>query len=413
MAGDRRTSVAMIAKRHVFHLAGYDPIDIAGQHRRFRRELAKFAATWCVKADVSDMAGGEAAYWSISAQGPNWATETVFEPLDWHDIVATDIAAATPRLLWTGFLACADFIISGTVFRYFGASHRYALFFMVPFLYVLLFVAVSVGLVFAAVPAVAALLPDGGLVRGAAGCVAALTLFALLMRWPGRKLRVAQGLADWAFARDYMYGRRPDVAARLTAFRDRIVARSRATGADEILFVGHSLGAIFLVDVMARALANGLGDGAQLSVLTVGATIPKISLHPAGGFLRDAATRLAAAPGVFWAEYQARDDAISFYKFHPVALRPIDETGDVKPVVHRVQFHQMMKPETFRRHRFRYMRLHYQFVMANDRRAGYDYFMQVCGPLALEQIVRGPNGPAGWFAADGSVLASPQAKPQS
>jgi hypothetical protein len=46
----------MIARRHVFHVAGYDPYDIAAQHRRFRRELAKFETTWNVSAAASDMA---------------------------------------------------------------------------------------------------------------------------------------------------------------------------------------------------------------------------------------------------------------------------------------------------------------------------------------------------------------------
>ena len=29
--------------------------------------------------------------------------------------------------------------------------------------------------------------------------------------------------------------------------------------------------------------------------------------------------------------------------------------------------------------------MHYQFIMANDRRAAYDYFMLVCGPIAVEE----------------------------
>jgi hypothetical protein len=142
-------------------------------------------------------------------------------------------------------------------------------------------------------------------------------------------------------------------------------------------------------------------------VLTIGATIPKLALHPAGGRLRACAETVAHEPDLFWVEYQARDDAISFYKFHPVALRAIGPAGDrTQPLVRRVQFHEMMSRRDFRRYRLSFMRLHYQFVMANAQRATYDYFMMACGPLPLRAIARAANGPLDLIAADGSVIAA-------
>ena len=110
-------------------------------------------------------------------------------------------------------------------------------------------------------------------------------------------------------------------------------------------------------------------------------------------------------------EYQSRDDAISFYKFHPVTLRAIAPEGDAaQPLVRRVQFHEMMTARDFRRYRLSFMRLHYQFVMANAQRAAYDYFMMICGPLSLKQIAQAPRGPVDAIAADGS-LVMPAAAP--
>ena len=86
------------------------------------------------------------------------------------------------------------------------------------------------------------------------------------------------------------------------------------------MLVGHSLGAMLALDVLDRALSQD-GEfgrhGAAVCVLTVGATIPKFALHPAARRLREVSARIAAAPSIFWAEYQARDDIISFYKFDP------------------------------------------------------------------------------------------------
>ena len=44
-----------------------------------------------------------------------------------------------------------------------------------------------------------------------------------------------------------------------------------------------------------------------------------------------------------------------------------------------------MTTHTYKRNWFRHMRLHYQFVMGNEKRALYDFFMFVCGP-AVRQL---------------------------
>jgi hypothetical protein len=400
----------MIARRHVFHVAGFDPYDIAAQHRRFRRELGTFAKTWNVSAAASDMAQQDGATaWTVTSHGPNWTVETTFQPLPWHDIVRDDLT----KPAWPRFKAAAaafvDIIASGTFLRYFAASHRYAFFFLVPFLDVVLFavVGVIVGKVAAGELSLSVFM------RPAVEATIQLVVFLLLMRWPGRRWRVEQGLADWVFARDYMRGRRHDLDDRLDRFAARLVARVRAGTADEIVIVGHSLGATLVVDLLNRALAldpDLARRGSAIAVLTIGATIPKIGLHPGGGRLRGCAEKVAREPDIFWVEYQARDDAISFYKFHPVTLRAIGPAGDPSPpLVRRVQMHEMMSRKDFRRYRLSFMRLHYQFVMANALRATYDYFMIVCGPLPLPAIARAAGGPLELIAPDGSVAGAPAA----
>ena len=132
---------------------------------------------------------------------------------------------------------------------------------------------------------------------------------------------------------------------------------------------------------------------------------------PRGAWLRDKTRRLAAEPSLAWAEYQARDDIISFHKFDPVKLvRFKDVNAPGGPVIRRVQIHEMLSEETHRRFRFNYMRLHYQFVMANERRALYDYFMLMCGPVPFAAIIVQPNGPDDLYAADGSLRDTVAAK---
>src|SRR5205807_9862335 len=91
------TPTRMIRRRHVYHLAGYDPIDPASQHRRFVRQLAILKRTWNVVAAASVLERDHArAWWRVSARAANWQVEAVHERLAWDDIVPGDLAGPLP-----------------------------------------------------------------------------------------------------------------------------------------------------------------------------------------------------------------------------------------------------------------------------------------------------------------------------
>jgi hypothetical protein len=413
-------SGAIVRKRYFLHASGFDPYDTAARYRRFVREVARFATTWNVKTQVSaiNRDGGSGGHWTVTTQAPGWQVVTVFELLDWSDIVRAELKRSSGRRLYEGLATFTEFLCSGTSWRYFTANWRYGMFFLVPFLNVFVFAALAIAAGCYAGAAISAAIASTLWGVAAAGGAAAL-VFAALMRWPGERWRVPEALADWIFAREYMLGRHPEMNARIEAFAARVVACARRADAQEIVIAGHSLGATVAVDVLARAFDRDprLGRrGPRLSLLTIGATIPKLALHPRGAWLRANARRLAAEPSLTWAEYQARDDVISFHKFDPVKLARVPSHGcgpqaapgrqdeQDSPIIRRVQIHQMLSPPTLRRLRFSFMRLHYQFVMANERRAAYDYFMLMCGPAPFRQTVTQPNGPADLYDADGMYV---------
>jgi thioesterase domain-containing protein len=228
----------------------------------------------------------------------------------------------------------------------------------------------------------------------------------------GSRLRLEQALDDWIVSRNYIHGRDPEIEKRLDSFADALVARVREGVADEIVLLGHSLGATFAIDIAARALVRdpALGrHGVSVSILTVGATIPKCALHPDGHRIRGQIARVVNETSIAWVEYQSRSDPISFYRFHPAKLARIarDAEGiNDKPLVRRVQIQNMLSPESLRRYRFRVLRRHHQFVMANEKPAPYDYFLMICGPVALTVWACSPLGLLDHYDADGGWRAS-------
>ena len=380
-------------RRHVFHIPGYDPVSPQDFQARFIRQLGFFRRTWNVEADVSDAkAAAGFATWTVETSGPNWRAVTEFELLAWDDLIERDAARSQLTQLGRAVLSYADLIATGTMFRYASVNLRYFGFSILPLLYLLLLLGLALG--FAAALQFWLELPS--LAEIALASAGGVALFFLMLRWPGWQLH--QALDDWYFSLAYIYDTRPDIDERLQQFARRIADCARDGADDEILIVGHSLGATLAVDALVRALEIDPEIGrrkAAISLVTTGATIPKCVLHPAAHRLREQVVKLARHPTVFWAEQQSREDSISFYRFDPVAMHLIAKENDRldgKPLIRRVHVRDMLRPETFAKYRFRPLRLHYQCVSANDRRTVYDYFMMICGPLLAQQWAKAAGG---------------------
>src|SRR5262249_33938787 len=146
--------------------------------------------------------------------------------------------------------------------------------------------------------------------------------------------------------------RRDDLKARISQFAGLIANAIRDDSADEILVVGHSLGATFAADALGQALDV---KGREIAFATLGATIPKCTLHPDAAWLRERIVGLARTPAVNWVEIQTRADPISFFRVHPVSLERVTDDhhwpGD-NPVIRRAKLREMLEPATYRKIRW-------------------------------------------------------------
>jgi hypothetical protein len=139
-------------------------------------------------------------------------------------------------------------------------------------------------------------------------------------------------------------------------------------------------------------------------LLTLGSIMPAIALHPRAQDLRAALRRLALQSDLRWIDCQSRTDLVNFFDFDPIAGVGIDAgPGARNPIVRRVRFRDLLSPETYRRVRYNVFRTHFQFIMANDRRAPYDYYLYLCGPIPLERWARDPERTLASLGADASL----------
>jgi hypothetical protein len=119
---------------------------------------------------------------------------------------------------------------------------------------------------------------------------------------------------------------------------------------------------------------------------------------PIVGFLkapqdfRDHLRQLAIDPSIDWIDCQSRKDVMNFYPFDPIAGHRIDAGAFRRnPLIVPVRFREIIKPEHYEAFRWKFFRVHFQFVMANERPHAYDFFMIVCGPIPLRERMADPE----------------------
>jgi len=375
-----------VRRRRVIYIPGYDPVPPRKYRELYRREGAAQARLSGYRLALRPGGGAPAPGvfgWDVEGEIEGARTRARIEVLGWSDIVkrsmAGGAAATYGHLVRTAWV----YIATGALFR---------------------LMRLRKGPVIAALYPVVVLLAQLALALLAAGAAGrALAPVHPLAAWAGLALVPA---VLWGFGRidgrlyarylmhDYAFSARcrgadpPELAARIDAFADHVAA-ALADDADEVLVVGHSSGAHIAVSVLARLVRAGRvpAAGPALSLLTLGQAIPMVSFLPAAGPLRADLALLSRCDRLAWIDVSAPGDGCAFALCDPVAVSGAAGPGKRWPLVLSAAFTRTLSPETRRRLRWRFFRLHYQYLCAFDALPGraddYDYFRITAGPATL------------------------------
>jgi hypothetical protein len=395
----------------VFYVEGYDPQGAAGYYRMFRREWKRFVDTWRVASRLGELEidSDDLAHWNVDTAGPNWRVETRYEFLRMEAFIGGCMTQPLVRQIPRALRWMASDLACGVLFRIFRAAWRFGLHLILPQVLLLSWILMSLGggsvtgfaaARWAGVPVAAAVI---------LGVAAGVAIFAALKPLADRWF-VIQVTNGWPYLREFARGASSGFDRSVEVLADRLVAAARASVADELLVVSHSAGCVVSPAIIARALERDpdLGRrGPKITLMTVGSLMPAFALHPAAARLRAAIRRIAVEPAVLWVDCQARKDVMNFWDFDPVAGVGIEVGAERRnPTVWIVRLRDMLSDAVYQRLRFSYFRMHYQFVMGNDRRAAYDYFLLVCGPAPVAAWAKGPDQTFHEFSADAAYGAA-------
>jgi len=357
-----------VSRRLALVFPGFEPLPVEAHCSRFIREAKRTASAYGMTLSLSDPvysgAGLRTGTIAVDASGEGWRTQTEAVVYGLGDLNAVYAERNSAVRILTGLGALADFIGTGTFFRFVWTSWRYSLFFLYPL--VTLFGVVAIA------AAVGSFLPVSTILRWLVGILVAVGL----LWFASKRMHFLLMMDDWAFARDMARERRPDVKERIAAVAADIETRLSAPAPGEVVLAAHSFGAITVMLAVADLLSRGC-DLRGAGLLTVGSSLLKVALHPAAVRLRAAVGIIATSP-ITWVDCQSLTDPMNFYGSRPLHTLGIRKGREARII--RVRFRTQLRPKTYRAIKYDFFRVHRQFVYGVEKRSPYAFHAILCGP---------------------------------
>jgi hypothetical protein len=386
-----------VQHRHIIYVQGYDPRGLAQYYRMFRTELRKFGRLYKLAATIGrpqTAPDGEIASWTIETKACDWQTRTSYDFLRFEDLIQRDLAAPIWGTVFSAVWIYWRLVFGGTIARFWKAHWRFATFITYPHFLLLIEALCSLGISYGFYRGLDAVgIPD--LFSIAAAAALFVAVLGTVLKYTENQTYLLYLLSDTIWTWEFSHRARPEWDQRIDRFAQYLVRVAGSSDAEEIVLVGHSSGSFLGTEILARALKldPDLGrHGPRIVLLTIGGNFPIVGFHAVSKDFRDHLRQLAIEPSIDWIDCQSRKDVMNFYPFDPVAGHGID-VGPARrnPTIVPVRFRDIVKPEHYNVFRWKFFRVHFQFVMANERPHSYDFFMIVCGPIPLRERMACPE----------------------
>lgn len=390
-----------VAKRRVFYIPGYDPIHPRRYRELYRSEGADQAAISGYEIELTGRQGTKTYGWNVQARIDGADIQAEMEVLVWSDIVRDSMDLNIPATYLMMVRTAWTYIASGTLRRLMWLRKGPVIAALYPIGMLILQLLLAVLVVFFASKFAAFILHElvelftgpqlfGPFftLRQFVSVAIGLICGALLLRW---FRKIDNKLFAYYLMHDYAYSARskgkntPELEARMALFGDQI-AQALADDIDEVLVVGHSSGAHLGVSILADLVRAGRvpENGPALGFLTLGQVVPMVSFLPDAHQLRRDLHELSQASALTWVDVTAPGDGCAFALCDPVAVSGVDPGPEkIWPLVISAAFTQTLSPARWAELRWKFFRLHFQYLCAFDQPGDYDYFQITAGPLSL------------------------------
>ncbi len=370
-----------VQRRRVFYIPGYDPIHPRRYRELYRKEGAAQAEISGYEIALSPKTTGGPYGWHVVGKIEDGETQADVEVLVWSDIVRDSMSDSIPATYLQLLRTAWTYIGSGALWRLMRLRKGP----VIAALYPVVFLLVQLVLALVAAYGIGRLITT---VAPGWAAWAGLLIVPLLLEWFRRR---DNRFFAYYLMHDYAYSARlqgahpRELEARMAEFSERIVA-ALEEDYDEVLVVGHSSGAHLAVSILADLIRDGRvpSGGPALGFLSLGQVVPMVSFLPKAHRLRTDLAYLCTREDLVWVDVTAPGDGCAFALCDPVSVTGVaPRSGKRWPLVISAAFSQTLSPARWKALRWRFFRLHFQYLCAFDQPGDYDYFRITAGPRTL------------------------------
>ncbi len=192
------------------------------------------------------------------------------------------------------------------------------------------------------------------------------------------------------------YGSRPIPAIdqRQREWAEAIFQQQQMHPSDEVIFVGHSVGTIVMLEVLRMLMTDPrwtiLGGASPTRLITLGHCLPFISLNPKAEHFRETLNVLCKNQNVAWWDVTAKIDPLCFYQTLPMATKGSSSPAvemQRKPILLAARFFRMYGRERWRRLRRNKLQLHFLYLMCPDIESGFNLYRAIQGPQNFDHYM--------------------------
>src|SRR5229473_1728392 len=118
---------AVIGRRHVIYVEGWDPQGAEGYYRLFERSVKRFRANWPLEARLGELQLDSQAFahWNIETSGPNWRVATRYDFLRQEHFIRANMAEPLRRQVPRALHWIFDYLVTGAMARVVRGAWRF------------------------------------------------------------------------------------------------------------------------------------------------------------------------------------------------------------------------------------------------------------------------------------------------
>jgi hypothetical protein len=385
--GERVKEERSVAKRMVFYLGGYDPRGARYYYDLYKREGAKEEGFVTSKRTRTSP---HLQQWKSHFENTDDRREVIYHFLEWDDIIRAKWSRSSMGLLRDFLFYLRVYILGGLFLKYLFKSPRQmeGIFFPLNYLLVSLFLLLLVGFGLF------------GVLEGVMATPLLLSLIALVL------LLMAWGLLLWAtkvglfwllrifvFSAQYVLKDSTVIDQRMDYFSELLAQKMRhakANGCDEVVILSHSVGTILAVPLVASLLERldfEREDLPQLVSMTLGESIPLVSVIPQSIPYQQQMQRVANDAHIRWIDYTTPIDLatfplLNFFEDVGIKIAYPKHFYFLSP-----RFHRLYSPKRYKKIKKDHYKAHFLYLLSHERSEGYNFFRLIAGERAIEEEI--------------------------